>query len=53
MDGQHRLRIRRPEGAEVVATLEGRRGSKILRSKSEPQAKVVGGTKRVTVIVAR
>ena len=43
----------RNDQLSIVLALEGRRSSKILRSKSEPQEKVVGGTKRVTVIVAR
>ena len=43
----------RNDQLSIVLALEGRRASKILRSKSEPQEKVVGGAKRVTVIVAR
>ena len=43
----------RNDQLSIVLALEGRRSSKILRSKSEPQEKVIGGTKRVTVIVAR
>ena len=43
----------RNDQLSIVLALDGRRSSKILRSKSEPQEKVVGGAKRVTVIVAR
>jgi hypothetical protein len=43
----------RNDQLSIVLALEGRRGSNIVRSKSEPQEKVVSGAKRVRVIVAR
>jgi hypothetical protein len=43
----------RNDQLSIVLALEGRRSSRILRTTSQPQEKVVGGTKRVAVIVAR
>jgi hypothetical protein len=43
----------RNDQLSITLALEGRRSSKIVRSKSEPQEKVVDGAKRVRVIVAR
>jgi hypothetical protein len=42
----------RNDQLSIILALEGRRSSKIVRSKSEPQEKVVNGVKRVQVIVA-